>query len=287
MKGGRILVIDDEPMVREAVGRMLVAEGYVVDHANDGVAALALLDADPPDVILLDLMMPGMNGRQFLTVLREGRGSDIPVVVMTAVHGLAQRAVDLGATDVVEKPFDLDELLNKVALAVFRGRRGRYRPSTPPRHLASPTPAHPLGLAELEERVVVVVDHDLAALAHIDDLLTRHGFTVVPVPRVSEAVYRTVRALAPRVIVLGQDGRHDDAPSAGELRAGAGLPDVPILAWRRDDVAAGVSGPADVTLTRPADDDLVRTVALMSGVALAGVAPPQGPGPSRSTTRPS
>ena len=91
MKGGRILVIDDEPMVREAVGRMLVAEGYAVDHATDGAAALALLDADPPDVILLDLMMPGMNGRQFLTVLRDDRGSDVPVVVMTAVHGLAQR----------------------------------------------------------------------------------------------------------------------------------------------------------------------------------------------------
>ena len=284
MKGGRILVIDDEPMVREAVGRTLVAEGYVVDHAADGVAALALLDADPPDVILLDLMMPGMNGRQFMTVLRDGRGSDIPVVVMTAVHGLAQRAVDLGATDVVEKPFDLDELLNKVALAVFRGRRGRYRPSTRPRHLASPTPGAPLA-AELEERVVVVVDHDLAALAHLDELLSRHGFTVVPVPRVSESVYRTVRALAPRLIVLGLDGRHDDAPSAGELRAGTGLPDVPILAWRRDDVAAGLTGPADVTLTRPSDDELVRTVSLMSGVVLAGVTPPLLPERPRPTTR--
>ena len=275
MKGGRILVIDDEPMVREAVGRMLVAEGYAVDHANDGAAALALLDADPPDVILLDLMMPGMNGRQFLTVLREDRRSDVPVVVMTAVHGLAQRAVDLGATDVVEKPFDLDELLNKIALAVFRSRRNRVRPSTPPRHLPPPAPAP-------EERVVVVIDHDLTALAHVDELLSRHGFTVVPVPRLTEELCRIVRALGPRLIIVGTSasaagraGGAADVPTASEVRAGTGLTDVPVLAWRRgDDRPHTAAGPTDVTLTRPADDDLVRTVALMSGVPLALTEPP-------------
>ena len=270
MKGGRILVIDDEPMVREAVGRMLVAEGYAVDHAADGATALALLDADPPDAILLDLMMPGMNGRQFLSVLRDDRGSDVPVVVMTAVHGLAQRAVDLGATDVVEKPFDTDELLNKIALAVFRSRRGRARPSTPPRHLA------PAPRSDLEERVVVVIDQDLTALAHVEDVLTRAGFTVVPVPRLTDEVRRTLRALGPRAIVLGLDGDRDQRPITRDLRAGTGLTDVPILSWRRGDVIAlgGDRGGAadvalEVTLTRPADDDLVRTVKLMSGLPAA------------------
>jgi CheY-like chemotaxis protein len=266
--GGRILVIDDEPMVREAVGRMLVAEGYAVDHAADGAQALAILDADPPDVILLDLMMPGMNGRQFLTVLREDRRSQVPVVVMTAVHGLAQRAVDLGATDVVEKPFDLDELINKVALAVFRSRRARLRPSTPPRNFAPPPPLQP------EERVVVVIDRDLGQLAHLDGLLSRHGFTVVPVPRLTDDVRRSLRALGPRVIVVGADD-DADAPSAGEVREDTGLPDVPILAWRRgDEPTRAGGGPDDVTLTRPGDDDLVRTVSLMSGipVVLAGAA---------------
>jgi DNA-binding response OmpR family regulator len=123
MKGGKILVIDDEPMVREAVGRVLSSEGYAVAYAHDGADAIARLADDPPDAILLDLMMPGMNGRQFLSALRTEIGSDLPVVVMTAVHGLGQRAISLGATDVVEKPFDVDELLNKVALAVFRARQ--------------------------------------------------------------------------------------------------------------------------------------------------------------------
>jgi DNA-binding response OmpR family regulator len=277
--GGRILVIDDEPMVREAVGRMLVAEGYAVDHASDGAAALAILDADPPDAILLDLMMPGMNGRQFLTVLREDRRSQVPVVVMTAVHGLAQRAVDLGATDVVEKPFDLDELINKIALAVFRSRRARFHSTTPLRHLPPAPPLQP------DERVVVVIDDDLDALARIDDLLGRHGFTVVPVPRLSGDVRRTLRALRPRVIVVGSD--HAGGPTAGELRAGTGLPDVPILAWRRGDALPnGAAGPADVTLNRPTDDDLVRTVALMSGVSLPLAEPPGGSRPhqARPTT---
>ncbi|HVV84341.1 MAG TPA: response regulator, partial [Kofleriaceae bacterium] len=208
-------------MVREAVGRMLVAEGYAVDHASDGAAALALLDADPPDVILLDLMMPGMNGRQFLSVLRDDRRSEIPVVVMTAVHGLAQRAVDLGATDVVEKPFDLDELLNKVALAVFRSRRGRFRPATPPRHVASM--GAPAPRAEADERVVAVIDRDLDALTHVETLLGRHGFTVVPVPRLTDEVRRTLRALAPRVIVVGLDPGSPDAPTADDVRAATGL----------------------------------------------------------------
>jgi CheY-like chemotaxis protein len=129
VKGGRILIVDDEPMVRETISRVLVEEGYAVDCAADGSAALVRCRAHPPDVILLDLMMPGMNGRQFLATLRGELGcTEVPVVVMTAVHGLGQRALSLGADDMVEKPFDVDELLNKVALAMFRSRH----PSTTP-----------------------------------------------------------------------------------------------------------------------------------------------------------
>ena len=83
MKGGRILVIDDEPMVREAVGRMLVAEGYAVDLAADGNAALDLLDAAPPDVILLDLIEAALRG---------GGGDNVTTIVIDAGIAAVPRA---------------------------------------------------------------------------------------------------------------------------------------------------------------------------------------------------
>src|SRR5258705_8247357 len=87
-KGGRILVVDDEPMVRDTLGQVLTDEGYVVDIAVDGEDALACVKAARPDAILLDLMMPGMNGRQFLIALRNEPGYEqVPVLIMTAVHG--------------------------------------------------------------------------------------------------------------------------------------------------------------------------------------------------------
>src|SRR5204862_432674 len=87
----------------------------------DGKTALDRVHNARPDAILLDLMMPGMNGRQFLQTLRdEPAYATIPVMIMTAVHGLEISAA-LGPLEVVEKPFNVDELLNKVA-----------RSSTPP-----------------------------------------------------------------------------------------------------------------------------------------------------------
>src|SRR5215467_2102129 len=104
-------------------GQLITDEGYVVDLAVDGEAALESVHAARPDAILLDLMMPGMNGRQFLQALRdEPSFATVPVLIMTAVHGLEVNFATLGASEVVEKPFNVDELLNKVALAVYRSR---------------------------------------------------------------------------------------------------------------------------------------------------------------------
>src|SRR5262245_48275712 len=116
VKGGRILVVDDEPMVRQSIGVFLQDEGYIVDLASDGVDALAKIAEHRPDAILLDIMMPNMNGRQLLRALRDDpRYVDLPVVVMTAVRGLTVQPGALGTSEVVEKPFDINELLNKLA----------------------------------------------------------------------------------------------------------------------------------------------------------------------------
>jgi len=122
--GGRVLVVDDDASLRQSVAQVLEDEGYTVDHAPDGASALNRVEENRPDLILLDVLMPKMNGRQVLERLRGNQDTaTIPILVMTAVSGIeTNRSMALGASDIVEKPFDLDELLNKVALALYRSQ---------------------------------------------------------------------------------------------------------------------------------------------------------------------
>src|SRR5512144_2747569 len=130
-----------------------------------------------PDAILLDLMMPGMNGRQFLQALRdEPAYASVPVLIMTAVHGLEVNLATLGASEVVEKPFNVDELLNKVALAVYRSRAESTSIPPPPQAALPPSP-------ELERGVVLIVEHDRGRMQQLDLQLSHHGFTVVSMTR--------------------------------------------------------------------------------------------------------
>jgi len=119
----RILVIDDEPMVRDVVSRYLEREGYVVDAAADEPAARRLL-AQAPDLLILDLMLPTMDG---LTLLREvRRASDVPVIVVTGRTDEMDRVVglELGADDYVVKPFSPRELVARVRSVLRRARTG-------------------------------------------------------------------------------------------------------------------------------------------------------------------
>jgi two-component system response regulator HydG len=115
----RILVVDDDAGTRSAVGALLETQGYQVDSAADGQAALERLVELPPDAIVTDLDMPVMNGMQLLADVR-GRGLDVPVIVVTSAAELrsAVDAMRAGATDYITKPVDFDALLLSIERAL-------------------------------------------------------------------------------------------------------------------------------------------------------------------------
>jgi two-component system, OmpR family, response regulator MprA len=120
---GSVLIVEDDRRLRESVGRVLAFEGYDVHTAADGVEALAAIPVARPDVIVLDVMMPNLDG---LAVCRElrSRHDTTPVLMLTARHEISDRVdgLDAGADDYLVKPFALDELL-------ARRRALRRRPS--------------------------------------------------------------------------------------------------------------------------------------------------------------
>lgn len=118
----RVLVVDDEPMVREVVARYLELDGVVVSEACNGAEALEWLDSNTPDLIVLDVMLPEVDG---LTILRRLRlTSDVPVILLTARSNEVDRiaGLELGADDYVVKPFSPREVAARVRTILRRGR---------------------------------------------------------------------------------------------------------------------------------------------------------------------
>ncbi len=118
----RVLVVDDEPMVREVVARYLELDGVLVAEASNGAEAIEWLDANTPDLIVLDVMLPEVDG---LTILRRLRlTSDVPVILLTARSNEVDRiaGLELGADDYVVKPFSPREVAARVRTILRRGR---------------------------------------------------------------------------------------------------------------------------------------------------------------------
>ncbi|MGV9881768.1 response regulator transcription factor [Streptomyces sp. NPDC003006] len=163
--GLRVLVVDDDPTVAEVVTGYLTRAGYTVDRANDGPAALECATRHWPDLVVLDLMLPGMDGLEVCRRLR-ARGP-VPVVMLTALGDEDDRilGLEIGADDYVTKPFSPRELVLRVESVLRRSHAGR-----------SPDPGAPLRAAGLSvdpvARRATKGEAELALTIREFDLLT-------------------------------------------------------------------------------------------------------------------
>lgn len=119
MSLGRVLVVDDEPEIRQVLLEFLTDRGYEVALAESGAAALEALDANRPDLVLLDVAMPGMDGVDTLRRIM-ARPSPVSVIMVTANADIAvtSKLLAMGAVDYIPKPFDLDYLDQAVSTQV-------------------------------------------------------------------------------------------------------------------------------------------------------------------------
>ena len=112
----RILVVDDIEDNLSLLQAILMEEGYEVDITKDGKSALAKIEASPPDLLLLDAMMPQMNGYEVTQRIRQNKNLPfIPILMITAYEDAnVPEGLDLGANDFIRKPIDFDELMSRV-----------------------------------------------------------------------------------------------------------------------------------------------------------------------------
>ena len=126
---GHVLVVDDEPVVSEVVGNYLARDGHRVTRVGDGAAALDVVANDPPDLVVLDVMLPSVDGFGVLEIIR--RGGATPVIMLTARTDERDRinGLDLGADDYVVKPFSPRELTARVRSVLRRTRATHGEPA--------------------------------------------------------------------------------------------------------------------------------------------------------------
>jgi two-component system response regulator MprA len=128
MQKPKVLVVEDDQPIRASIRRALAYEGYAVTEAGDGESALDSIRLSPPDLILLDLNLPGIDGIEVCRRIREA-GDVMPIMMITARDAVSDRVIglDSGADDYLVKPFDLAELTARVRAALRRHEPGPER----------------------------------------------------------------------------------------------------------------------------------------------------------------
>ena len=151
MNAANILVVDDEPQIRRVLRSTLSTQGYVITEAKTGEEALESLRKERPDLVLLDMNMPGMGGIETCREIR--RASDAPIIMLTVRNAERDKvaALDAGADDYVVKPFGIEELLARIRAALRRYAPGDALPPFASKDLK----------IDFEARQVTVGDRDV------------------------------------------------------------------------------------------------------------------------------
>ncbi|MBN1190942.1 MAG: response regulator [Dehalococcoidales bacterium] len=123
MTAPRIMVVDDDPSIRKFVRVNLEARDYTVETAGDGEEALRLIEQQPPDLVILDIVMPKMDGVEVCRRVREW--SSVPIIMLSARDSAEDKSkcLDIGADDYMTKPFSLIELLTRVKVVLRRTQK--------------------------------------------------------------------------------------------------------------------------------------------------------------------
>lgn len=200
----RILIVEDDPSILLGLRINLSAEGYEVGTAEDGRAGLDLLLADAWDVVLLDVMLPKLNGFEVVRHMRSV-GNDTPVVMLSAKSAEADKVMglELGAEDYITKPFGIAEVLARIKVALRR--RPRVVRPVPPREPAPEPAPHRFGGIEINPRTREVRrDGALVEMTATEfdilEMLARAGGTVLSRQQIFEHVWGPNHHGTPRTI---------------------------------------------------------------------------------------
>jgi len=156
----KILVVDDETAITQGLKRQLNSRGYDVQTASGGFEALRLIEDNPPDLIILDLMMPDLDGLHVTREIRLKMHSNTPIIVLSARGEQSRKveALDLGADDYLTKPFGLDELLARIRVAL----RHQQQVGSTPVNATLPTVIGNENLTiDLSKHLVIKEGHEL------------------------------------------------------------------------------------------------------------------------------
>lgn len=167
MNGHKILIVEDDTDINHLLRRILAKDGYDTVQAFSGTEAKLLLSMEAPDLMLLDLMLPGMSGEELLTLVREELKLDIPIIVLSAKAGLSTKVTVLkeGADDYLTKPFEPEEVSARVYTALRRYRKEVSKAVPATKHEYKELCVYP------ESRKVTVKGQEISLTMHEYDIL--------------------------------------------------------------------------------------------------------------------